>query len=269
MKVVYHYKHNMNEGMVKLLKTKRLDMIQDYVNERGTASLDELVDKFGVSKNTIRRDVQDIIESGSLKKVYGGVAVNKPVSTVSYGDRQIRNYKEKQQISQAAARFIEEGDIIFIDSGTTTIEMVESIKDKELTIITNNIDFIIKALPYENLKVFSTGGMVERQTNSFTSADNDEIINSYNITKAFLACTGLSIKNGITNSLPLESGLKRSVVEKSAANFLLVDHTKFDKVALTTYCRIDQIDYIITDKIPDKYIEYANENQIKVVVTKK
>ncbi|WP_138418067.1 DeoR/GlpR family DNA-binding transcription regulator [Aquibacillus sediminis] len=252
-----------------MLKTKRLEMIQDYINERGTVSLDDLVNQFGVSKNTIRRDVQDLIDGGDFKKVYGGVAVDKPNSTIPYGDRKIRNYEVKKQIGQAAANFVEDGDIIFIDSGTTTVEMVEFIKDKELTIITNNIDFVIKALPYENLNVFSTGGMVERKTNSFTSADNDEMITSYNITKAFLASTGISIKNGVTNSLPLESGLKRSVVERSAENFLLVDHSKFNKAALTTYCDIKQIDYIVTNEIPNEYINYSNKNKIKVVVTEK
>lgn len=251
-----------------VLKTKRLDKIQEYINERGTVSLDELVEKFNVSKNTIRRDVQDLIEVGDFKKVYGGVAVDKPSSTVPFLDRQIRNFKEKQKIGQAAAEFVEDGDIIFIDSGTTTVEMVEFIKDKELTIITNNVDFIVKALPYDNLNIFSTGGMLERKTNSFTSADNDEIIHSYNIRKAFLASTGLSIKSGVTNSLPLESGLKRSVVQRSAESFLLVDQSKFGKVALTTYCNLDDIDYLVTDAIPDKYQEYANDNEIKVVLTK-
>lgn len=252
-----------------VLKTKRLDKIGEYINERGTVSLDELVEKFNVSKNTIRRDVQDLIEEGNFKKVYGGVAVDKSssISTVPFHDRQIRNFKEKQKIGKSAAAFVEDGDIIFIDSGTTTVEMVDFIIDKELTIITNNVDFIVKALPYDNLNIFSTGGMLERKTNSFTSADNDEIIHAYNISKAFLASTGLSIKNGVTNSLPLESGLKRSVVQRSAEVYLLVDHSKFGKAALTTYCSLDEIDYLVTDGIPDKYEEYANKNQIKVVLT--
>jgi DeoR family myo-inositol catabolism operon transcriptional repressor len=252
-----------------LLKAKRLDKIQNYINERGTVSLDELVKKFNVSKNTIRRDVQEITEEGEFKKVYGGVAVDKSNVTVPFRDRQIHNFKEKKQIGKAAAEFVENGDIIFIDSGTTTVEMVDFLTNKDLTIVTNNVDFIVKALPYENLKIISTGGMLERSTNSFTSADNDEIINSYNIMKAFLASTGLSIKNGVTNSLPLESGLKHSVVKQSAETFLLVDHSKFDKAALTTYCNLDEINYIVTDSIPDKYQEYANENQIEIILSEK
>ncbi|MED4475092.1 DeoR/GlpR family DNA-binding transcription regulator [Oceanobacillus caeni] len=252
-----------------MLKTKRLDLIEEYIVERGSVSLDELVEKFKVSKNTIRRDVNDLIEGGNFKKVYGGVSVDKSASTVPYVDRQIRNHKQKQSIAKAAAEFVQDGDIIFIDSGTTTVEMVEFVKEKELTVITNNVDFIIKALPYNNLSVFSTGGMLERKTNSFTSAENDELITSYNITKAFIASTGITIKNGVTNSLPLESGLKSTVVRESAENFLLVDSSKFDKAALTTYCQLNEINYLISDSIPEKYVRYAKENNMEVVITEK
>lgn len=252
-----------------MLKTKRLDMIEDYILERGSVSLDELVEKFKVSKNTIRRDVNDLIELGEFKKVYGGVAVDKTTSTVPYVDRKVRNQREKQEIAKTAAQFVQDGDIIFIDSGTTTIEMVDYIKDKELTVVTNNVDFIIKALPYENINIFSTGGMLERKTNSFTSAENDELITSYNITKAFLASTGVTIKNGVTNSLPLESGLKRAVVQESAESFLLVDSSKFGKVALTTYCQLEEINYVVSDNVPDEYDQYAKEHGIKILLTKK
>lgn len=249
-----------------MIKTKRLDQIKKYIIKRNSVSLNELVDKFNVSKNTIRRDVQNIVDDGGFKKVYGGISVDKQSPTVPYVDRQVRNQKNKQTISKAAAHFIEDDDVIFIDSGTTTVEIINYIKDKDITIITNNIDFIVKALPYENLSVISMGGTVERKTNSFTSIDNDEIIHSYNISKAFLASTGLSLKNGVTNSLPLESSLKQRVVERSAETFLLVDHSKFDKVSLTTYSSFEAFDYIVTDKIPGNYRQYAKQNDIKVII---
>ncbi|MFD1362439.1 DeoR/GlpR family DNA-binding transcription regulator [Lentibacillus salinarum] len=248
-----------------MLKIKRLDKIKAYINEHGSASLDELVKEFGVSKNTIRRDVQTLIEGGAFKKVYGGVEVNKPNTTVPFDDRKVHNIESKQKIGKAAAEFVENGDIIFIDSGTTTVEMVDYIKDKELTIITNNIAFIFRAFPYNNLSIFSTGGMMERRTNSFTSADNDEIITTYNIKKAFLATTGLTIKNGVTNSLPLESSLKKSVVERSTETFLLADYSKFGKSSLTTYSELNEIDFLVTDNMPEAFYTYTQENGINVV----
>lgn len=249
-----------------MLKTKRIEQIQEYVFKHQTVSLDELCEVFDVSKNTIRRDVQELAEQGIVKKVYGGVAVNH--STLeSFTERQTRNEHLKRSIARKAASFVQDGDIIFIDSGTTTLEMAEYLQAKQVTIITNNLDFIINSLPYENLNVLSTGGVVDRKTKSFVSF-NIELLKAYNINKAFMASTGISISNGVTNASPLESEIKQTVVKRSSEAYLLVDHSKFDKSALMTYCSLDEIDYIITDSAPGEvYDEYAKKHDIQLVIS--
>ncbi|KMY48595.1 DeoR/GlpR family DNA-binding transcription regulator [Peribacillus loiseleuriae] len=248
-----------------MIKVKRINLIRDYIFEHQTVSFDELVNVFNVSKNTIRRDIQLLVESGDIKKVYGGVAVNHS-TLVSFTDRITRNQQQKVIIAQSAAQYVEDGDIIFIDSGTTTLEMFEFLKTKELTIITNNLDFIINSLPFENLNVISTGGMLERKTKSFAILKKMDLLMAYNINKAFMASTGISITNGVTNSSPLENEIKQTVVERSSEVYLLVDHFKFDKSAVMTYCTLDKIDYLITDTLPDEtYQEFAKSNGIHLV----
>lgn len=248
-----------------MLKTKRLDEIKEYVFKHKTVSLDELVDVFGVSKNTVRRDIKLLVEQGEIKKVYGGVAVNHSTLT-SFNDRQVWNQNGKQKIAKMASDYVEDGDIIFVDSGTTTLEMLEFVKDKNITVVTNNVDFIVKAMPYDNLNIFSTGGMIERKTKSFISYKGLDIFKTYNINKAFMASTGISITNGVTNSSPLESEIKSSAVKKCPHVFLLVDHRKFDKYALTTYCDLKDIHYLVTDRLPtEHYQEFAKENNIEVI----
>ncbi|PLS04358.1 DeoR/GlpR family DNA-binding transcription regulator [Neobacillus cucumis] len=249
-----------------MIKEKRIKKIQDYVNEHQSASLDELVEVFDVSKNTIRRDVQELVDRGDLKKVYGGVSViHKKLE--SFQDRQIRNQKQKVFISEKASSFVEDGDFIFIDSGTTTIEMFDFLKEKNLTIFTNSIDFIVRALPFENLNVISVGGMLDRKTNSFVNPRNMELFKDYNIKKAFMASTGISLVNGVTNASPLESELKKTIVNRSSEVYLLIDHDKFDKYGLMTYCSLNEIDFLITDQLPDDtYQEYVKNNQIQLVI---
>ncbi|MGR6118027.1 DeoR/GlpR family DNA-binding transcription regulator [Aeribacillus composti] len=249
-----------------MLKSKRIEQIEKYVFEHQTVSLDELVKKFNVSKNTIRRDVQQLVERGTIKKVYGGVAVNH-TTLESFTVRQTRNQKQKKAVAKAAAKYVEDGDIIYIDSGTTTLEMVEYLQTKQVTIITNNLDFIINSYPYPNLNVLTTGGIFERKTKSFVSLKNMDILQSYNINKAFMASTGISISNGVTNSSPLESEIKQTIVKRSEQVYLLVDHDKFDKYALMTYCRLDEVDYIITDTAPsEQYQEFAKKHNIQLVI---
>ncbi|MDM5336190.1 DeoR/GlpR family DNA-binding transcription regulator [Fictibacillus enclensis] len=249
-----------------MIKDKRIKKIKEYVMEHESASLDELVMVFDVSKNTIRRDVQELVDNGELKKVYGGVsAIHKKLE--SFQDRQVRNLQEKVLISEKASSFIEDGDFIFLDSGTTTIEMFNFLKEKNLTIFTNSIDFIVRALPYENLNVISMGGMVDRKTNSFVNPRNMDLLKDYNIKKAFMASTGISLLNGVTNASPNESELKKIVVNRSSEVYLLVDHNKFDKYGLMTYCGLDEVDYIVTDRAPEEnYQEYAKQNNIQFVI---
>ncbi|TWD97491.1 DeoR family transcriptional regulator [Neobacillus bataviensis] len=249
-----------------MIKEKRIKKIQEYVLEHQSASLDELVKVFDVSKNTIRRDVQELVDRGELKKVYGGVSsIHKKLE--SFQERSVRNQEQKGLIAKKAASFIEDGDFIFIDSGTTTIEMFEYLKEKHLTIFTNNIDLIVSAIPHEKINVISIGGMLERKTSSFVNPQNMDLLKDYNIKKAFMASTGISLSNGVTNASPLESELKKTIVSRSSEVYLLVDHDKFDKYGLMTYCSLDDIDYLVTDKVPnDTYQEYAKNHNIQLVL---
>jgi DeoR family transcriptional regulator, myo-inositol catabolism operon repressor len=249
-----------------MLKTKRIDQIQEYVVEHQTVSLDELVQIFEVSKNTIRRDVQELVDQRIINKVYGGVEVNH-ATLESFNLRQTRYQKQKETIARAAANYVEDGDIIYIDTGTTSLGMVEYLQNKQITIITNNLDFIVSALPFQNLHVLSIGGVLDRKTKSFASFKDMEMLKSYNIKKAFMASTGISISNGVTHSSPLESEIKQAIVKKSIEVYLMVDQYKFDKYALMTYCGLDEIDYIITDAIPsEKYQEFAKKHDIQLVM---
>ena len=259
------------------IKSKRIAALQEYITLKQRASYDELAAKFAVSKNTIRNDVQELCKTGDIVKVHGGAAVNQPAEEkqpnkvtnplTSFTYRQTKNKSSKQRIAEQAANYIQDGDIIFIDTGTTVLELIEYIQDKQITIVTNNIDFILRTMPYENLTVYSLGGALTRRTQSFTTIHAQKILKNYNINKAFLAATAISIKNGVTNSIPMESELKSYIAEQIEQKFLLVDHQKFDKVALTTYCNLNQLDYLITDQQPGQsYIDYCKNYSVELVI---
>lgn len=249
------------------MKIKRINQIEQYVLNNNTVTLDKLTDIFNVSKNTIRRDVQELVERGRIKKVYGGVTANSN-SLIPFDERQIKNSSAKNLIAKTACNFIKDGDIIFIDSGTTTLNMADFVKDKNnLTIITNNLNFITSCIKYDNLNIISTGGTLVRKTNSFAGIDSLNLLKKYNINKAFMATAGVSLTNGLTNSSPLESEIKRTAVKKSAEVFVLTDYSKFNVSSLVTYCNLSDIDYLITDKVPpSEYIELIKNNSVNLIV---
>ncbi|MCP1226384.1 DeoR/GlpR family DNA-binding transcription regulator [Sebaldella sp. S0638] len=249
------------------MKTHRIKNVEEYILKNESVSLDKLCDVFKVSKNTIRRDIKELLEKGKIKKIYGGVTINQK-KLVPFEERNIKNHAEKKAAAEIAAAYINDGDIIFIDSGTTTMWLIDYLKNKNnITILTNNLSAIISALPYPNLNIISLGGTLKRKTNSFVGNSTSLVLKDYNISKAFMAATGISIARGATNSSVEEYELKKLIVEKSDEIFLLVDSSKFDIISLMTYSPLENLNYIITNKTPPKkYTDFFRKNKINLLI---
>ena len=235
----------------KTMRSKRIEEIKDFIYLNKTVTLDKICEKFDVSKSTLRRDLDEILKTGDIKKIYGGVTVLPKRELVSFEERNISNLEAKRKIAAAAAEQIEEGDVVFLDSGTTTLPIIDFIKEeKNITVLTNNVEIILRAIPYENINIISLSGTLSRKTLSFTGATAAQVLQNYNIRKAFMATTGFSIARGLTNSAPVESEIKRMAVQRSQQVFLLADSSKSGAISLITYCGLDQIDTLITEAEP-------------------
>lgn len=245
------------------MKEKRLQLVEEYIHTVKTASLDELCEHFQVSKNTIRRDVDKILKKGNVQKVYGGVT-SLPYPLVPFANRDNTNLSEKVAIGRTAATLIEDQDLIFIDSGTTTRNIMDFLPQlQSLTILTNNLDVINAAAGLEFVTLISIGNHYKRSTNSFVGADDLYILDKFNISKAFMAATGVTVTHGLTNSDILEYELKRKIAKKTQQLYLLADASKFGKSTLLTYAPLQEVDGIITSRaLPEDYRDYCEKHQI-------
>ena len=256
-----------------MVRVKRLEEMLKYIETSGSVSLDELCEVFQISKNTARRDIDEILKSGTIKKIYGGVsfippAMSEPLKT-SYSLRSANHTAEKQAIARLAAGQIEDGDSIFIDAGTTTAGIVEFIKDKkDLTVVTNNLDFIIQALPYKNIRIIVFGGILERDIMSFSALDEigAETLKNYNFKKGFFSATGVTVEYGAMNSRLAETACKATAANWAQIRYLLVDHSKFGRVTIKSYAPLSTFDYLITDQLPDKNICDAYQDGIHKIL---
>lgn len=248
------------------MKSKRIDEIDKYVKKNNFVSIEELSEVFKISINTVRRDINQLVERGTIEKVYGGVKAIKD-DIASFSLRSENLLEEKTKIAKLAASFINEDDVIFIDSGTTTIGILDHLPtDLKCTIISNSLDIIEKASRLPNTKIFVVGSIFRRQTRSFVNLSQEQTFTHLNINKAFMAATGVSLKSGITNSSQEEYWIKKEVIENTEQKFLLIDHSKFDKAALLTYSSFSNIDIVITDQAPEKkYQDFFNQEQIQCI----
>lgn len=250
------------------MSPRRLDRIRSFIYKNRMVTLDRICEEFEISKSTLRRDLSAILaEDGNIRKIYGGVTVVSQNTLVSFEKRNVEHLEEKKRIAAEAARFVENGDVIFIDSGTTAVHLLQAIKEKEnITILTNNIPIIISAIPYANLSVISLSGILDRKTYSFTGASAVQVLRNYNISKAFLAATGFSVANGVANSSTFEAEIKRMAVERSQKIYLLADSSKCGNVALITYCGLEDIDALVTDSPPSQSVCDFMEKEGKQIV---
>ncbi len=250
------------------MRTKRISDIEHYVAAKGFISMTELEEHYQVSINTIRRDVADLIKRGVVTKVYGGICARQAETTLTpYEVRRINNEEAKVAICRKAASLVRDGDIIFIDSGTTTLQLIDFLTDKQnLTIVTNNLGMVMRAMPYEQINIIVLSGQLQRRTNSVTGSDTVSNLQRYNVRIAFMAATGLSTR-GATNSSPMEYEIKRTVVENSEKVVLMVNQGKIGVTGLMTFAPVEDFDYVVTDKDPGKaYRDLFDEKRVKLLI---
>ena len=253
------------------MRSKRIENIKNFIYNNKIVTLDQICNEFKISKSTIRRDIQDLLLSDSrFKKIYGGIKFDSKNNPIPFNERKITNIAEKILISKKASELVEDNDIIFIDFGTTVLNIVDYLKDiKNLTVITNNLEVIYKAINYNNMNVISLSGSLNRKNLSLLGASSVNILKTYNISKCFMSTTGLSINNGVTDLSSLEAEIKSVAFQKSNMVVLLADKSKFNCVSLQTYCNLNEIDKLITDEYPPEDISsYLKKNNIEIILSK-
>ena len=239
------------------MKEKRLQQLENYIKSYHMCTYEELMDHFGVSKSTIRRDVGELCRLGSVRKTYGGVTFADAETDDREEEGRLFKFESmKDAIAAEASQMVEDEDIIILGSGSTVAHMVHHLKNKNnLTIITNNFMVIQEAMNYD-FNVISVGGNLYRHTMSFVGTATVKMLRELNANKAFVSCNGITQANGFSNVADLECDIKKVILNISSKTIVLADHRKFDTLSLYTYANFGDVDTVITDQKPPKeYID--------------
>ena len=259
------------------MRIQRLEALENYIQENGSVSIQQLCKEFQVSINTIRRDIDALVQAEKVKKVYGGVVSlgrmedDTAPKTRELMDFDIRNQEyqdEKQRIAYKAAKYVYAGDTIFLDSGSTTLQMIPYLAEKKnLTIVTYSIPALAELVHYPQIHTIALPGTVLSRTASLVGNSTCEALKNFNCSKAFMGCTGLSLSRQLTNATFEEFEVKRVALQQSKQHFLLADHEKWDHAALMSYAEIASMQYFITDQEPtEEYKTYFSEQNIEWIV---
>lgn len=248
------------------MKLNRVEKIEKYIRQYDTVTNEQLCKEFNISLQTLRRDLKELEENDSIKKVYGGVISNTKSLTNKVDDISFRSTihaKEKKKMGELASELVENGDVIFIDSGTTVCQIIPYLSHHEnVTIVTHSVNVINMASKSPNLKCICIGGLLKPDTLSFAI---DLTNRSFSFNKAFVATVGIS-SDGLTNTDITEGRIKEYIIQQSDETYVLADHSKFEIKGFYHFADLHDLAGIITDQIPnDKMIQICNKYDINII----
>lgn len=252
-----------------LVQPERFERIEEYLKTQPRVTVAHLARALRVSPVTVRSDLTELERRGRLVRVHGGaMAATKAAHELEFEYRAQIEHAAKNAIGRYAASLVRDGDSIFLDASTTALELARQVADRrELTVITNSIRSAEELVTHPNLTVIMPGGIVRREAFSLVGMWSADLIQQFNIGRAFMGARGFALKEGLTDVNPDEVALKRAIVNVARQVIALIDHSKWNQVALASFCSIEQLTTIITDKrAPRKMVHEAEARGLQVVL---
>lgn len=246
-----------------MLQEERFIQIVNLVENRKSITVQELMEIFGASESTIRRDLNTLHLSGKLVKVHGGAVAssNYLPADIDVAEKSGINTEDKLAISKYAAGLISNEDFVFIDAGTTTEMMIDFITAKSAVFVTNAISHGRK-LARKGFNTFILGGELKGITEAVVGEDTVRALQRYNFTKGFFGTNGIHMNRGFTTPDLKEALVKKQAMEQSKECYVLADKSKFNQISPVTFSEFEAA-YIITKNL--KHNEYKKCKNVKEV----
>ncbi|CAG7625663.1 DeoR/GlpR family DNA-binding transcription regulator [Paenibacillus allorhizosphaerae] len=237
-------------------KEKRFAAILELIENNQFMNIDEMCQILKVSPATVRRDLAFLEEIAQIKRVNGGALISKSQKVEL---PPVRLLEEKQRIAKAAVDLVNEGDTIFMDGGTTNLEIASKLAlFSNITIVTTSIELAHKFSQRKDISIFVCGGIMSdvNPKVSIIGPLAEKMISYFRANICFLGTSGIHIKNGITAPYLTSAEVKNVMMRHSAKSILVADHSKFGKVYSAFVCPVEHFDMMITDrKAPQEDID--------------
>ncbi|WP_058269822.1 DeoR/GlpR family DNA-binding transcription regulator [Olsenella massiliensis] len=252
-----------------MFKAERLDAILEEVALEGRVTTTALAKRFGVSEDSIRKDLQGLGAQGKLQRVYGGavsIDTEQPSRTVT--SRLDCHRTQKLEIAQKAYDLIEDGQTIFLDISSTNLFLADLLAqgDKRVIVISNMLDVVKKVAAGRNIEAQCPGGKVNLELSGFVGASTARMLGKLRFDISFLGTLEMNIEEDCASTFDMEDGtIKQTVLENSRRSYLVADSHKFNKRGEYRYARLSDFTGIITDGEDAAHRQAAAALDIEVI----
>jgi DeoR/GlpR family transcriptional regulator of sugar metabolism len=246
----------------------RHSVILEQLRSGGRIQVAQIAEDLNVTEVTVRRDLALLAKKGLLRKTYGGaVLAGAPEMNAPVQYRQAKNLAAKKIIGTLAGPLVNDGDIIYLEAGTTCYQIIPHLSAcKNLTIIVNSLHLMSRLHEYPQHKVIITGGQYRSERMDMIGPAAEMAIGQLAGFKAFTGADDISIEAGISGADVDTVSFTKLVLKQTASGIFVGDHTKFDNPALYKIADIDQLDAIVTDTAPSQAWQNAcREKEIRLI----
>ncbi|WP_455381565.1 DeoR/GlpR family DNA-binding transcription regulator [Salinispira pacifica] len=226
----------------------RRERIREYLIEHRNAGIQELVEYLNSSEATVRRDIQELSKEAGFQRTRGGIVVDGTASELSVAQRGYIQADKKQLIGKRAASLINDGDVVFLGSGSTVVEVARNLGNHQnLTVITNSLPVVTTLADNTKISLLVAGGALRRPEMSFIGHVVQKALSEMRADKAFMGIQGIHPEHGLTNEHLPETILDRFLVHFAPQLFLVADSTKLGKIKASYVGAIEDVNTLITD----------------------
>lgn len=243
--------------------SQRRLQISELVRQHGSVQVTALAERFGVSMQTVRKDLRYLADRGVIARAYGGAIDSNVVGAAAneppYEAKRTARLEEKRRVGRLAATLVKAGDTIAIDSGTTAIALAEALPDIELTVVTNDFGVLSALVSKANIDIVMLGGELRRKNMAFYGGLTVEAIDALHVDMLFLGVDGFDLERGITTHYEPEAMLNRRMVEAARMVVAITDSSKFGRICLHRIIPVADLDALVTDVDAPDSIRLASE----------
>ncbi len=237
----------------KALAPQRWDNLRALIRDSGVIRIEDLCRQLKVSPATVRRDLDQLEQSGAIRRVHGGaVSVESRLDEPGFADKTSLAMREKRRIAEAALAFVEPGDTIFLDGGSTVLELARLLRERtNLTVVTNSLH-AAHELAGRGPRLILIGGELRRLSQTMVGPLTRLVLHELHLDKAFMGTIGFTVKEGLTTTDPSEAFTKEVVMDQARQVIVLADSSKAGKISFARAGRWDRVHVLITDKQMDR-----------------
>ena len=234
-----------------MAQTLRQTEILELAKRRGKVVVEDLAQHFGVTVQTIRRDLTELCEAGRLSRVYGGAILHSGVSNIGYEERRELNPEAKARIAQACAAMIPESASLFLNIGTTTEAVARALlRHRELLAVTNNLNVATTLAANPDCEVIVAGGTLRRSDGGLVGDATLDVVRQFKVDFAVIGASALDEEGDMLDFDYREVRVARSLIARARQTILVADRSKFERSAPVRIASLEEIDCFVTDAPP-------------------